>query len=168
MDGILRIKDNLDNLYNKIVNGKEDLLDELDAILVEILKYDDLSMYEDSEVEQIISMINSFTEKINLMYELLDVQRNNMYTLEYLREEFKKLEIKKFNIENSYVMGILTVDDLESFRELLFQFRNTLYAIPINDDNLLEIAKMKSKIQHFNTYVLEDEEILKLAYKNSN
>ena len=51
---------------------------------------------------------------------------------------------------------------------MLFQFRNTLYAIPINDDNLLEIAKMKSKIQHFNTYVLEDEEILKQAYKNSN
>lgn len=168
MNGILLIKDKLDNLYNRITTGNEDLLNELDSILVDILKYDDLSIYDVDEAEQIISMINSFTEKINSMYELLDVQINNMYTLEYLREEFKKIEIKKFNIENSYVMGIITVNDLNAFKEMLFQFRNTLYAIPINDDNLLEIAKMKSKIQHFNTYVLEDEEILKQAYKNSN
>jgi hypothetical protein len=43
-----------------------------------------------------------------------------------------------------------------------------LYAIPISDNNLLEIAKMKSKIQHFNTQVLEDEEVLRTAYDNSN
>ena len=116
MNEILLIKDKLDSLYNRITNGNEDLLNELDSILVDILKYDDLSMYDEEEAEQIISMINSFTEKINSMYELLDVQRNNMYTLENLREEFKKIEIKKFNIENSYVMGIITVNDLNTFK----------------------------------------------------
>lgn len=168
MNGILVIKDKLDDLYNRVINGKGDLLDEVDSILVEILKYDDLSMYDDEETEQIISMISSFTERINSIYELLNVKRNNLFTLEHLRDEFKKLEIKKFNIENSYVMGILNIGDLDGFKEQLFQFRNTLYAIPINDDNLLEIARMKSKIQHFNTYVLEDEDILQQAYKNAN
>ena len=43
-----------------------------------------------------------------------------------------------------------------------------LYAIPISDNNLLEIAKMKSKIQHFNTQILEEEDILRAAYENSN
>ena len=33
---------------------------------------------------------------------------------------------------------------------------------------LLEVAKMKSKLQHYNTEVLEDEELLRLAYSNSN
>ena len=65
-------------------------------------------------------------------------------------------------------MGILKVADIDSFKEHLFQFRNLLYAITISDSNLLEIAKMKSKIQHFNTEILEDEDILKQAYENSN
>jgi hypothetical protein len=78
------------------------------------------------------------------------------------------LEIKKFNIENSYIMGMVRIDDINLFKDELFQFRNMLYAIPISDSNLLEIAKMKSKIQHFNTEILEDEEILKQAYENSN
>ena len=65
-------------------------------------------------------------------------------------------------------MGMVTIDTINSFKESLFQFRNMLYAIPISDNNLLEVAKMKSKVQHFNTEVLEDEEILKQAYSNSN
>ena len=83
-------------------------------------------------------------------------------------ELLHKLEIKRFNIENSYVMGIIRIEDINSFGDELFQFRNMLYAIPISDNNLLEIAKMKSKIQHFNTEILEDEDILRVAYENSN
>ena len=79
-----------------------------------------------------------------------------------------KIEIKKFNIENSYIMGIVKIEDINIFKDELFQFRNMLYAIPISDNNLLEIAKMKSKIQHFNTEILEDEDILRVAYENSN
>lgn len=168
MEELLLLKDKLDNLYNRVVDGNQDVLDELDNLLLVLLKYDDLSKYNSEEVEQIISLINSFTEKINLIYELLEVKRDNLLSLENLREEFAKLEMKRFMIVNNYVMGIVTIDDINSFRESLFQFRNKLYAIPISDNNLLEIAKMKSKVQHFNTEVLEDEDVLKQAYTNKN
>lgn len=168
MEELLLLKDKLDNLYNRVVDGNQDVLDELDNLLLVLLKYDDLSKYNSEEVEQIISLINSFTEKINLIYELLEVKRDNLLSLENLREEFSKLEMKRFMIVNNYVMGIVTINDINSFRESLFQFRNKLYAIPISDNNLLEIAKMKSKVQHFNTEVLEDEEVLKQAYTNKN
>ena len=65
-------------------------------------------------------------------------------------------------------MGIIKIEDINSFKQELFQFRDMLYAITISDSNLLEIAKMKSKVQHFNTEILEDEDILRVAYANSN
>lgn len=168
MEELLLLKDKLDILYNRVIDGNQDVLDELDNLLLVLLKYDDLSKYNSDEVEQIISLINAFTEKVNLIYELLEVKRDNLLSLENLREDFSKLEIKRFVIVNNYVMGIVTIDDINSFRESLFQFRNRLYAIPISDNNILEIAKMKSKVQHFNTEVLEDEEVLKQAYANKN
>lgn len=166
MEELLILKDKLDILYNEVVLGNQDVLSDLDNLLLKLLKYDDLSSYDKEEVEQIISLINSFTEKINLIYELLEVKRDNLLTMDNLRETFKKLEMKRFTIVNNYVMGMITIDDINSFKEELFQFRNKLYAIPISDNNLLEVAKMKSKIQHFNTEVLEDEDILKQAYNN--
>lgn len=168
MEEILLLKDKIDELYNMVVNGNQNVLDELDKLLVRILKYDDLSMYNNEEVELIASLISSFTEKVNLIYELLEVKRDNLLTMEYLREEFMKLEMRRFAIVNSYVMGMVNIDVINSFKDSLFQFRNMLYAIPISDNNLLEVAKMKSKVQHFNTEVLEDEDILKQAYSNSN
>lgn len=168
MEEILLLKDKIDELYNKVVNGNQDVLDELDKLLVNILKYDDLSMYNKDEVEQVVSLISSFTDKINLIYELIEIKRDNLLTMDNLREEFKKLEMRRFTIVNNYVIGIVTIDAINSFKESLFQFRNMLYAIPISDNNLLEVAKMKSKVQHFNTEVLEDEDILKQAYSNSN
>ena len=168
MEELLLLKDKLDILYNRVIDGNQDVLDELDNLLLVLLKYDNLSKYNSDEVEQIISLINAFTEKVNLIYELLEVKRDNLLSLENLREDFSKLEMKRFVIVNNYVMGIVTIDDINSFRESLFQFRNRLYAIPISDNNILEIAKMKSKVQHFNTEVLEDEDLLKQAYANKN
>lgn len=168
MEELLLLKDKLDILYNKVVDGNQSVLDELDNLLLVLLKYDDLSKYNRDEVEQIISLINAFTEKVNLIYELLEVKRDDLLSLENLREDFSKLEMKRFVIVNNYVMGVVTVDDIDSFRDSLFQFRNRLYAIPISDNNILEIAKMKSKVQHFNTEVLENEEVLKQAYANKN
>ena len=68
----------------------------------------------------------------------------------------------------SYLDENIGHEVINLFKDELFQFRNMLYAIPISDNNLLEIAKMKSKIQHFNTEILEDEDILRVAYANSN
>ena len=88
--------------------------------------------------------------------------------LNKIREDFKALEIKKFNIINSYIMGVVKIEEILVFKNELFRFRDMLYAIPISDDNILEIASLKSKVQHFNTEVLEDDEILRVAYQNSN
>lgn len=158
----------VDNVYSKVIKGNRDVLNELDQLLLEILEYDDLSEFNDDEVELITLIINSFTFKVNLIYKILNVKRNQLLTMEQLREEFKVLEMKRFEAVNNYVMGIIRVEDIKSFEERLFSFRDKLYAIPISDSNLIEIAKMKSKVQHFNTEVLEDEEVLKIAYSNSN
>lgn len=168
MNEALIIKDTLDNLYNEVLNGKQEIFLESDKIMVDILKLKDMTIIDKDESEFVNGLIHSFVEKINLMYEILDVKKDNLLTLEHLSDEFHKLEIKRFNIENSYVMGMIRIEDINSFGEELFQFRNMLYAIPISDNNLLEIAKMKSKIQHFNTEILEDEDILRVAYENSN
>ena len=168
MKDILVLKDRLDVLYNEVLSGNKGILDDLDSLLLEILKYDDLSLYNEEEIEQITLMIRFFTEKINIIYSLLDVDNDNLFTIDNIRNEFKLLEMKRFNIVNSYVMGIVKIEDINLFRDALFQFRDMLSVIPISDDNILEIARMKSKIQHFNTEVLEDEDMLKQAYSNSN
>lgn len=168
MNNALIIKDRLDELYNQVLNGKQDIFSESDKIMLDILKLKDMVIDDQDESDFVEGLIHSFVEKINLMYEILDVKKDNLLTLEHLDEEFHKIEIKKFNIENSYIMGMVKIEDINIFKDELFQFRNMLYAIPISDTNLLEIAKMKSKIQHFNTQILEDEDILRVAYQNSN
>jgi hypothetical protein len=168
MNDALLIKDKLDKLYSEVLNGKQDIFGESDKIMVDILKLKDMSIIDKDEQEFVDGLIHSFVDKINLMYEILDVKKDNLLTLEHLEEEFHKLEIKRFNIENSYIMGMIKAEDINLFAEELFQFRNMLYAIQISDINLLPIAKMKSKIQHFNTEILEDEDILRVAYENSN
>lgn len=168
MNDALIIKDKLDSLYNQVLNGRQDIFSDSDKIMIDILRLKDLEIQDKDENEFVLGLIHSFVEKINSMYEILDVQKDNLLTLGHLEEEFHKLEIKKFNIENSYIMGMVKTIDIELFKDELFKFRNLLYAIPISDTNLLDIAKMKSKIQHFNTQVLEDEDILRVAYDNSN
>jgi len=88
--------------------------------------------------------------------------------MDELREQFKQIEILRFNIMNNYVMGIVKIEEIDMFRDILFTFRDILYEYETTEDTLLEIAKMKSMIQHYNTEVLEDEDVLKIAYDNSN
>ena len=168
MDKALELKDKIDNLYNDVRNDVQGGISKLDKLFVEVLSLEDLSGYNEEEKQQIKELINSFIDKIKLIYEILEVKSDNLLTLEYLQEEFSKLEIKRFVIENNYVMGIIRIEDIDNFKQELFQFRDMLYAITISDSNLLEIAKMKSKVQHFNTEILEDEDILRVAYANSN
>ena len=88
-------------------------------------------------------------------------------TIENLRGEFNILTAKRFNIINSYIIGMVKIEDINAFGEDLAKFREKLYKIKITDEILLEVAKMKSKIQHYNTEIMEDEEVLKIAYANS-
>lgn len=87
--------------------------------------------------------------------------------IDLLREEFLNIEKRHFTIVNKYIMGMVEVYDIDNFRTILDEFRNKLYTFSVNEENMLEIAKMKSKIQHFNTEVLEDEDMLRVAYSNS-
>ena len=87
-------------------------------------------------------------------------------SLEELRNAFVLIEKERFTIINSYIMGIFKKEEIDRFEKVLFEFREKLYQFECNDDNLLEIAKMKSVVQHFNTEILEDEEVLKVAYSN--
>ena len=168
MNEVLIVKDKLDSLYNQVLNGRQDIFFDSDKLMIDILHLQSLVIEDNNEREFVNELIHSFVEKINLMYEILDVKKDNLLNLEYLEDEFSKLEIMKFNIENRYIMGIVRIDEVNMFKDALLCFRNMLYAIPINHENLLEIAKMKSKIQHFDTQILEEEDILDLAYKNSN
>ena len=87
--------------------------------------------------------------------------------IDMLRKEFFLVEKNHFNIVNKYIMGIVEINDISGFKVQLENFRNKLYTFNVNEENMLEIANMKSKIQHFNTEVLEDEDMLKVAYNNS-
>lgn len=87
-------------------------------------------------------------------------------TIEYLRKKFDILKAKHFNIINSYIMGNVKISDIEAFGNDLNKFREQLYKINITDEILLEVAKMKSQVQHFNTEIMEDEDVLKMAYAN--
>ena len=93
---------------------------------------------------------------------------NEEILMNELRGEFNLLELKRFQIVNNYVMGIVKISEIEEFRKRLFAFRDRIDAISISDINLIELAKMKSQVQHYNTEVLEDENILEMAYQNVN
>ena len=86
--------------------------------------------------------------------------------IEKLREEFIELEKFKFNIINCYIMGIVEKSDIDRFQLALFEFREKLYDYSYSDEEILEVAKMKSMVQHFTTEIIEDEDVLRMAYSN--
>lgn len=87
-------------------------------------------------------------------------------SLDDLRNQFLKIETKRFNIINGYIKGIVKKEEIDRFEKALLGFREDLYKFICDDENILEIAKMKSKVQHFNTEILEDEDVWKVAYLN--
>lgn len=154
----------LDKLYFEVVNGNKNYQDRLDALIIDVLSFKEEDLYD----EVIAMTIVAFNQKVNLITKISPLTLTIPITLDTARDEFQQLEFQQFQINNSYILGTLTVADIDSFRDKLFAFRDKLYAIPISDSNIIEIAKMKSKIQHYETEILEDEDILKVAYQNSN
>ncbi len=154
----------LDKLYFEVVNGNKNYQDRLDALIIDVLSFKE----EDLSDEVIAMTIVAFNQKVNLITKISPLTLTIPITLDTARDEFQQLEFQQFQINNNYILGTLTVADIDSFKNKLFAFRDKLYAIPISDSNIIEIAKMKSKIQHYETEILEDEDILKVAYQNSN
>lgn len=87
-------------------------------------------------------------------------------SLEELRDGFLKIEAERFTIINGYIMGIVKKSEIDRFEKALFDFREKLYEFVWDEENMLEVAKMKSMVQHFNTEILEDEDVLRVAYSN--
>jgi hypothetical protein len=162
MEEVVDLVTKVDEIFKQVINGKKDVFNDIDEVLIASLKIEDM---EDEVAKLGLCTIST---KLDLINKLLEIDYSRSSSLEVMREDFEKLELEKFNIESKYVMGILSLDEIESFKINLFGFKDRLYAIPINDNNLLEIAKFKSKIQHFDTDILEDEDILRQAYQNSN
>lgn len=164
---ILNLVKEIDLLYAEVISSNKDVTEQLDKLLLEMLVYEDIDSIDEEERKLIVKAIKAISDKVELIYSILNTNRDGV-TIDNLREEFLNIEKLRFETVNKYVMGIVQVIDIEQFKERLFDFRKNLYAIPISDNNILEIAKMKSKVQHFNTEVLEDEEVLRIAYSNSN
>lgn len=164
---ILNLVKEIDSLYDELISSNKDISEALDKLLLEILVYEDMQGIDLEDSLVIDKAIKAISYKVELIYSVLNTKRDKV-TLEDLREEFIELEKLRFETINKYVMGIVKILDIEQFKDKLFEFRKRLYAISISDNNILEIAKMKSKVQHFNTEVLEDEEVLRVAYSNSN
>ena len=88
--------------------------------------------------------------------------------MEILRMEFVELEKFRFTIINCYIMGIVKKSDIDRFQKALFAFREKLYNFSYTDEEIIEVAKMKSMVQHFSTEIIEDEDVLRMAYSNEN
>lgn len=88
--------------------------------------------------------------------------------LDELRKDFISIEKERFSIINSYIMGSVKCSQIDGFEKDLFNFMEKLYNYQCDDENLMEIANMKSKVQHFCTEVLEDEDLLRCSYINEN
>lgn len=88
--------------------------------------------------------------------------------LELMRKNYNNIEIMHFNIIQRYVLGIVSIDEINDFDTIIKTFRDELDTFVTDDDTLLEIASMKSQIQHFITDSIEDEDVLKVAYSNVN
>ena len=165
---LLELLVRIDKLYEKVIINNEDVLNDLDDLILELVDYYNVDDYNEEDKEVARLAILAITDKINLIYKVLSLDSEEVITLDGLNQEFEGIEILRFNIMNNYVMGIVRAEEINQFKDILFAFRNKLYKVNVNENNILEIAKMKSKIQHFNTEVLEDEEVLKMAFSNSN
>ena len=121
--------------------------------------------------ELAIRAITIFNSKVELINDLLnkDIFKPSAIDMRYLRDTMDSLEVKRYELLNNYVLGKIIKEELDEFEKELLAFKKRVYEMePEDDEMLLEIARMKSKIQHLNTEVLEDEDVLRVAYMNSN
>ena len=167
MDKIKFYIEEINKIYNDALNDCDNVLERIDSFLINLPIFDDKSLFEMYDDNEIKEFFQNISIKIATIYSLIDLKIENV-SIEELRIEFLTLEKLRFETVNKYIMGIINKQDIEVFKDSLFNFRHKLYAIPISDSNILEIAKMKSKAQHFYTEVLEDEDVLKVAYSNAN
>lgn len=84
-----------------------------------------------------------------------------------LQNAYLELEKKHFVIIDSYVIGMVTKEEIKDFENFYTEMREAVYEMETNEENIREIARIKSILQHYYTEILEDEELLTMAYSNS-
>ena len=86
--------------------------------------------------------------------------------LEEANKDFELLELKHFAIIDAYITGMLKIEEVKEFEKFLMEMRDAIYEMETTEETIMDIAKIKSKIQHYYTEILEDEELLDVAYRN--
>lgn len=162
----------IDQVFSDVVHGNRNIEEKLKNMIDEMATYTE-ELYLDGSIERefALEVVEEFGNKVSLIQRLLeiDIFKPSSVSVDDLRNKMDDLELKRYEIMNRYVTGVLTKEEIDLFEIELKAFKKRIYeVIPENDDILLEIAKMKSKIQHLNTEILEDEEVLRVAYNNSN
>ena len=84
--------------------------------------------------------------------------------IEELKKEFLHLEKEHFYIINNYITNKVTKEEYKNFTVKLFKFREKLDSYKPKPEEIYEVAGMKSRVQHYITDTVEDEEILKSLF----
>ena len=87
--------------------------------------------------------------------------------IEEIQKLFFELEKEHYIVLNKYLTGRITISEVNAFGQKIEQLRFLLDNYEPTEENMLEIAGYKSKIQHFYTEIMEDEELLGMAYNNN-
>ncbi len=87
--------------------------------------------------------------------------------IDEIRRIFFLLEKDHYIIVNNYITGRVNIEEVEEFGKKIELIRSLLDSFVTDEENLLEIAKYKSKVQHFYTEIMEDEDLLDMAYSNN-
>jgi len=159
----LKLLSRINSIYDDMLNKKYESYDKLKDILKELTILKDEIVPGDNEI--IHNIIRSCNEQISLINYLNTMLNND---LEKIRREFVLVEKEHFEITNKYIKGQIKTEDVRKFEKVLSSFKTILYKYQPDDESILEIAKMKSKVQHFTTEILEDEDVLRIAYSNGD
>jgi hypothetical protein len=84
--------------------------------------------------------------------------------IEELRKEFISLEKEHYYIINNYITSKVSKEEYKNFTVKLFKFREKLDNYKPKTEEIYEVAGMKSRVQHYITDTVEDEEILKSLF----
>lgn len=161
------ILSNINRMYIDVLNSSIidiNLLEQFNEELMNVC----LNEYSSDDQDILSSVITSALEQYNLIKYLLNKREMNTVNIDVLRKEFVFIETEHFNILNSYVQGTLVKDSIDCYYDSWKKFRERLYQYEPNEDEIMEVAKMKSKVQHFSTDIFEDEDVLSIAYSNVN
>ncbi len=158
----LNLLNRINQIYSDMLNKKYESFNTLKDIHKELtMLKDEIKESENEElVKKVLGICN---EEINLITFL-----NNEYCkgIDYIRKSFLELEKAHYQVTNKYITGVILPSDIKDFEKILGGFKTILYKHNPIEENVMEIAKMKSKVQHFTTEILEDEDVLKIAYEN--